>query len=264
MPTRTMRNRRTERAVPVIHADWKTPLSRSWLIHDRETVDELLGLTGSPPSLHLNDFPTAHQIFAEGKPANRVYVIISGIVKLTAKLPRGRSSVRSLLGPGDIIDAAAVFDGGPHGYTANCQSLVRTASLSSSALQRLLRQRPVLAQRWLQALAQEIRDREQDIALLASGDIAGRVARELIAFAEHLGKPIDGVMHVDHTLTRQEFAELIGAPKEPVGKALANFVAHGWIVTGPGRFEITDIDQLHRRAAAAFTTSPLDARALAK
>lgn len=262
--TSTLRNRRAERAVTVSHVDWKDALSKSWLIHDRKTMDELLGVTGSAPSLHLNDFPTGHQIFSEGKPANRVYVIISGIVKLTAPLSRGRFAVRSLLGPGDIIDAPAAFDGSPHGCTATCQTLVRTASLSSSALQRLLRHRPALVQRWLQALAQEIREREQDIMLLAAGDIAGRVARELISLAAHLGNPVNGVLHVDHTLTRQEFAELVGAPKEPVGKALANFVAHGWIVTGPCRFEITDVDQLRRRAAAAFSTSPRRAVALSE
>ncbi|BBX82991.1 Crp/Fnr family transcriptional regulator [Mycolicibacterium aubagnense] len=262
--TNMMRNRWAECAVPASHVDWKDALSKSWLIQDRTTMDELLGVTGSAPSLHLNDFPTGHQIFADGKPANRVYVIISGIVKLTAPLPRGRCAVRSLLGPGDIIDAPTAFDGSPHGCTATCQTLVRTASLSSSTVQRLLRHRPALAQRWLQALAQEIRAREQDIALLASGDIAARVARELIRLAEHLGNPVEGVLHIDHTLTRQEFAELVGAPKEPVGKALANFVAHGWIVTGPGRFEITDIDQLRRRAAAAFTTSALDSHAFSE
>ncbi|MDR3661005.1 MAG: Crp/Fnr family transcriptional regulator [Mycobacterium sp.] len=265
MSNSTMRNRRTDSELPANpRVDWKDALSNSWLIHDQATMDALLGLTGLTPSLHLNDFPTGHQIFVEGKPANRVYVIISGIVKITAALPRGRSTVRSLLGPGDIIDAPAVFDGSPHCCTATCQTLVRTASLSTVALQRLLTHRPQLAQHWLQALAQEVRHCEQDIALLASGDIAGRVARELIMLAEHLGSPIDGVLHVEHGLTRQEFAELTGAPKEPVGKALANFVAHGWIVTGPGRFEVTDIDQLRRRAAPAVAQyTPINnARAL--
>jgi CRP/FNR family transcriptional regulator, cyclic AMP receptor protein len=256
-----MRSSRSECTVPANHVDWKDALSKSWLIQDRKTMDELLGVTGSAPSLHLNDFPSGHQIFTEGKPANRVYVIISGIVKLTAPLPRGRHTVRSLLGPGDIIDAPAAFDGGAHSCTATCQTLVRTASLSTGAVQRLLMRRPALANRWLQALAREIRTREQDLVLLASGDIAGRVARELITLAEHLGNPVDGVLHVAHTLTRQEFAELVGGAKEPVGKALANFVAHGWIVTGPGRFEITDIDQLRRRAAAAVNNSPLAAQA---
>ncbi len=237
-------------AKPPIH--WKDSLSKSWLIGDNATMDALLGLTGLAPSLQFNDYPTGHQIFGEGKPANRVYIIISGTVKMTAGLPRGRSTVRSLLGPGDIIDAAAAFDGMPHCCTATCQSLVRTASLSADALQRLLRHRPQLAQQWLQALAQEVRHREQDIALLASGDTPGRVARELITLATHLGYPIDGVLHIDHGLTRQEFAELTGAPKESVGKALATFVAHGWIVTGPGRFEITDIEQLRRRATSTL------------
>ncbi|WP_280829125.1 Crp/Fnr family transcriptional regulator [Mycobacterium sp. OTB74] len=220
------------------------------------TVDVLLGLSGLAPSLHLNDFPSGHQIFVEGQSANRVYVIISGTVKMSAALPHGRRTVRMLLGPGDILDTAAVFDGGPHCYTATCQSLVRTAWLNTAALHRLLKQRPQLARRWLQALAHEVRNREVDIALLASDDITGRVARQLVTLAEHLGNTADGALLVPHGLTRQEFAELTGMPKEAVSKALANFVARGWIVTAPGRFEIADIDSLRRRSVAMAAQPP--------
>lgn len=232
--------------------DWQDALRKSWLVNDRATMDALLGLSGLTPSLHLNDFPSGQEIFVEGLPANRVYVIISGIVKMTAALPHGRRTVRMLLGPGDVLDAAAVFDAGPHGYTATCQSLVRTAWLSTAALHRLIKQRPQLARRWLQALAHEVRGREVDIALLASDDFTGRIARQLVTLADHLGSTTDGAVHVTHGLTRQEFAELTGIPKEPVSKALANFVARGWIVTAPGRFEIIDIDQLRRRSVPTF------------
>ena len=51
-----------------------------------------------------------------------------------------------------------------------------------------------------------------------------------------------------HTLTRQEFAQLVGAARESVSKALANFVERGWIVTTPGGYEIVDLDQLRMRA----------------
>jgi CRP-like cAMP-binding protein len=237
--------------------DWKDTVRKSWLVHDRATMDALLGLSGLTPSLHLNDFPSGHQIFIEGKPANRVYVIISGIVKMTAALPHGRRTVRTLLGPGDVLDTAAVFDAGPHGYTATCQGLVRTAWLNTAALHRLIKQRPQLARRWLQALAHEVRSRDIDIALLESDDVTGRVARQLVTLADHLGTTTDGAVHVTHGLTRQEFSELTGIPKESVSKALANFVARGWIVTAPGKFEITDIEQLRRRSVPTVAPLPV-------
>lgn len=236
---------------PSPHRDWHDALANCWLVNDRDTLDALLGYSGLTPAIHLSDFPSGHRIFVEGQPAEHIYVVISGTVKLTATLPHGRKTVRSLLGPGDVIDTAAAFDGLPHGYTAMCQTLVRAAWLNTGSLRRLISRRPQLAPRWLRAMAGEIRKREQHVALASSDDVPGRVARELITLADRFGTPAGGTIQVEHTLSRQEFAELVGAAKAPVSKALANFVARGWIVTGPGRFEIIDIEQLRHRALPA-------------
>jgi CRP-like cAMP-binding protein len=208
----------------------------------------LLDADGPATALHFADFPSGHQIYLEGEPGERIYVIISGIVKITCTVAHGRQVVRALLGPGDVLDELTIFDAGPHSGTATCQSLVRTAWLNTSSLHRLVKLRPQLAQQWLQALARELRSRDEDLVSLTSTDVPGRVARQLILLAQRFGERADGRLYVSHSLTRREFAQLVGAARESVSKALANFVERGWIVTAPGGYEIVDLEQLRLRA----------------
>ena len=213
---------------------WQSVLRRSWLVDEETARDALFDADG--PALHLADFPSGHQIFTEDEPADRIYVIISGIVKITSTVARGRQVVRALLGPGDVLDEPTLFDAGPHAGTATCQSLVRTGWLNRSSLHRLIKLRPQLAQKWLQGLARELRSRDEDLIHLTSTDVPGRVARQLILLAERFGEQIDGSLHVTHALSRQEFAQLVGAARESVSKALAGFIERGWVVTTPGGY----------------------------
>ena len=155
-----------------------------------------------------------------------------------------------------MLDEPTLFDAGPHTGTATCQSLVRTGWLNTSSLHRLIKLRPQLAQKWLQALARELRSRDEDLVHLTSADVPGRVARQLILLAERFGEQADGSLHVTHGMSRQEFAQLVGAARESVSKALASFVERGWVVTSPGGYEIVDLEQLRMRAQMSARICP--------
>ena len=194
--------REAQTATPVQrHSGWRDVLRRSWLVDDQTARDVLLGADGPATALHFADFPSGHQIYLEGEPGERIYVILSGIVKITCTVAHGRQVMRALLGPGDVLDELTIFDSGPHSGTATCQSLVRTAWLNTSSLHRLIKQRPALAQKWLQALAREVRNRDDDLVSLTSTDVPGRVARQLILLGQRFGEQADGGLHVTHSLT---------------------------------------------------------------
>jgi CRP/FNR family cyclic AMP-dependent transcriptional regulator len=238
------------------HNGWKDALLRSWLVDDRIARGALLDGNGPTSVLHFADFPSGHHIYADGQPTERIYVIISGIVKITCTAAHGRQVVRALLGPGDVLDELTIFNAGPHSGTATCQTLVRTAWLNTSSLHRMIKQRPQLAQVWLGALARELRRRDEELVSLRSADIPERVARQLILLAQRFGERTDGTVHVTHSLTRREFAQLAGATTESVSKALANFVERGWIITAPGSYEIMDAEPLRLRARMTTRVAP--------
>ena len=67
--------------------------------------------------------------------------------------------------------------------------------------------------------------------------------------AGHLSvlKP-DGSTLVAHDLTQEELAQLVGASRETVNKALADFAARGWIRLEPRSVTILDVQRVERRA----------------
>jgi CRP-like cAMP-binding protein len=79
-------------------------------------------------------------------------------------------------------------------------------------------------------------------------DVPGRVAKQLLDLSERFGVASDEGVRVVHDLTQEELAQLVGASRETVNKALADFVSRGWIRLGQRSVVVLDIERLRRRA----------------
>ena len=79
-------------------------------------------------------------------------------------------------------------------------------------------------------------------------DVPGRVAKQLLELAKRFGDERDDGVHVHHDLTQEELAQLVGASRETVNKALADFAARGWIRLEPRSVTILDTERVERRA----------------
>jgi len=53
---------------------------------------------------------------------------------------------------------------------------------------------------------------------------------------------------VAHELTQEELAQLVGASRETVNKALADFVSRGWLRLEARAVVLRDVERLRRRA----------------
>jgi CRP/FNR family transcriptional regulator len=74
------------------------------------------------------------------------------------------------------------------------------------------------------------------------------VAKALLDLSERFGSPGTLGVQVNHDLTQEELAQLVGASRETVNKALADFAARGWIQLAAKSVLITDMDRLRKRA----------------
>ena len=59
--------------------------------------------------------------FSEGEPAEAMYGVRSGQVKIFKLSPDGREQVLRIVGPGECVNEVPIFDGGPN--PANAQAL---------------------------------------------------------------------------------------------------------------------------------------------
>ena len=88
--------------------------------------------------------------------------------------------------------------------------------------------RPEIAEQLLRVLARRLRRTNDNLANLIFTDV-GRVAKQLLALAQRFGTQEDGAVRVTHDLTQEEIAQLVGASREAVNKALPDFAHRGWI-----------------------------------
>jgi CRP/FNR family transcriptional regulator, cyclic AMP receptor protein len=79
-------------------------------------------------------------------------------------------------------------------------------------------------------------------------DVPGRVAKQLLHLAQKFGAQEDGAMRVTHDMTQEEIAQLVGASRETVNKAMADFAHRGWIRLEGKSVVISDSERLARRA----------------
>jgi CRP/FNR family cyclic AMP-dependent transcriptional regulator len=71
------------------------------------------------------DFAPRWTVFAEGEPADRLYIINSGKVKISHRSPEGREHLLAIMGPPDMFGELSMFDDGPRTASATTLTEVR-------------------------------------------------------------------------------------------------------------------------------------------
>jgi CRP-like cAMP-binding protein len=187
-------------------------------------------------------------LFAEGDQGDRLYVISEGKIKLGRTSSDGRENLLAILGPGEMFGELSLFDPGPRTATATSVGDSALIGLSNDALPGWLLQHPEVAAQLLRALARRLRRTNDSLADLVFSDVPGRVAKALLDLANRFGRRTSEGILVAHELTQEELAQLVGASRETVNKALADFAARGWLRLEPRSVLLIEPDRLRHRS----------------
>ena len=212
-----------------------------------EALDEE-GTKALRAGIHGVTLTRGDRLFDEGDAGDRLYVILDGKIKLTRTAPDGRENLLSVLGPGEMFGELSLFDPRPRTASASAITDAHLAALAHDKLLVWLTGRPEVALHLLRALAQRLRRANDVMADLVFTDVPGRVAKQLLDLADRFGEQQPDGLHVNHDLTQEELAQLVGASRETVNKALADFVTRGWIHLSARSVVLVATDRLRRRA----------------
>ncbi len=187
-------------------------------------------------------------LFNEGDSGDRLYVVLDGKIKLGRTSGDGRENLLAVLGPGQMFGELSLFDPGPRSATATAVTDSRLASLGHAELQPWLVNRPDVARGLLFQLAHRLRRTNEVVADLVFSDVPGRVAKALLDLSTRFGRQAEDGIHVHHDLTQEELAQLVGASRETVNKALADFANRGWLRLEPRSVVLVEPDRLRHRS----------------
>jgi CRP-like cAMP-binding protein len=175
-------------------------------------------------------------------------VITTGKIKLGRSSVDGRENLLAVLGPGEMFGELSLFDPGNRTATATAVSDAALVGLGNEDLRALLSDRPDVAQHLLRALARRLRRTNEALGDLVFSDVPGRVAKALLDLSERFGRQTDNGVLVAHELTQEELAQLVGASRETVNKALADFASRSWLRLEARAVVLLDVERLRRRA----------------
>ena len=174
---------------------------------------------------------------------------IEDLLKGSPPLPKKQlSGLTSPKWPSDIFGELSIFDPGRHAPPARPRSLGPRGIDGPRQVACMDRRSPRNRRSAVRVLARRLRRTDNNLADMIFTDVPGRVAKQLLLLAQRFGTREGEAMRVTHDLTQEEIAQLVGAPRETVNKALADFAHRGWIRLEGKSVLISDPERMARRA----------------
>ena len=198
-------------------------------------------------SMNLIKLRKGQSLFKEGDDGDHLFVVSSGKVKLGTKSVDGRENLLMILGPGDMFGELSLFDSGPRTATATAVTDSKLLALGQDKVIPWVKEHPEVSLQLLARLASRLRRTNEVVGDLVFSDVPGRVAKALIDLGVKFGDKRTEGLFVNHDLTQEELAQLVGASRETGNKALADFAQRGWLRLEARSVMILDYERLLKR-----------------
>ena len=173
--------------------------------------------------LQCKDFSSETAIITSNQPGEVVYIILEGSVRVVTE-GRDRDVILAVLGPGEVIGEMSVLDGSGRSATVITQEKSTLLWLGRSVFWEKLWKIDPVPLNMARILSQRLRLCAAQIQALASFDVNGRIARQLLAFANEHGEPTkSGGIIIPMRITQAELADMVGASRVSVNQTLVSW-----------------------------------------
>jgi adenylate cyclase len=208
---------------------------------------------GLPPNVAVplrqrvqrRSFPAGTYLTREGEPADSMFVIERGLVRVSRTSRQGRELVLELLGAGDMLGELGVLEAsGTQNADAMAVEPTSCVALTGEDLRGLVRKTPELGLRLAATLVDYVRRKDEELAEVAFLDLPGRLAHKLLQLADRHGEAVAGGVRITVRVPQGELAAMVGSSRENVNRALGRFVTSGAVAVDRGTITILDKEAL--------------------
>jgi CRP/FNR family transcriptional regulator len=210
-------------------------------------LDEAVLETLADKAVHRK-YRKGNVIFVQGEQGERCFTIVAGAVKISAYHADGREAVMAVLGPGDVFGELSLFDDAPRSADATAIEDTELLSIDTKAVTEAIRTRPELGLALLRVLGRRLRHTNEALQDIAFFDVPGRVARRIADLAETYGEATDEGVLIELPISQESLAQMVGATRESVNKALSLLKRRGLVSRVGRRYLVSDVEKLRSRA----------------
>jgi CRP/FNR family transcriptional regulator, cyclic AMP receptor protein len=188
-------------------------------------------------------YPKGSVILFQGDPGDSLYVLRQGRAKVVLIGEDGREVILGVLEPGAHFGELALIDDQPRSAHVIAMEDSQLLILRREDFRRRVEANPSVAWALLTELSRRLRRADQKIGGLVLLDVPGRISRLLLDLSSESSNGT-----IDKPLTHQTIAQMIGASRETVSRAMKEFQQEGLIRVERRRIAVANRDALEKRA----------------
>ncbi|MEN9206516.1 MAG: global nitrogen regulator NtcA [Thermostichales cyanobacterium BF4_bins_65] len=217
---------------------------------EKSLVSVFKQLGGTHPPV-VETYERGKTIFFPGDPAERVYFLVKGAVKLSRVYEMGEEITVALLRENSIFGVLSFITGqkSDRFYHAVAFTPVELLSLPIEQVEKTLKENAELSSILLKSLSSRILQTEMMIETLAHRDMGSRLESFLLILCRDFGVPTPQGVMIDLRLSHQAIAEAIGSTRVTITRLLVELRKAKKISIHKKKITVHDPMQLGHRFA---------------
>jgi CRP/FNR family transcriptional regulator len=196
----------------------------------------------------MRNYGKGEVLYLPGEPGNQLYMVKSGVVKISRLLGDGRELTLALLKMGDVFGELEVIGDQRRETQAVAYGDVLLCVIQKRDLLVWMQRKPDLALRITKIIGFRRQVIENKIERLLFRSAPVKLAGLLLDLAEQFGKTGDHDVQLEIPLTHQELANLTGCVRETISELITDFRQRGWIAIDRRRIRLLDLPALQQAA----------------
>ncbi|MEO6630305.1 MAG: Crp/Fnr family transcriptional regulator, partial [Mucilaginibacter sp.] len=180
-------------------------------------------------------------IYYDGDKGSGLYLVISGKIKTIKLAEDGRELMTGIFSDDDYIGVNALLSNEAYSDTATALEDSTLCLIPKDQLEQLLNLYPEVAREFIKILANDIREKEDQLMQLAYHSVRKRMAEAMVRMHKQHAASAEGFK-----VTREDLAAMAGMATETVSRTLSDFKDEGLIDKKGSLITILNPDKLAR------------------
>ncbi|MBD1362406.1 response regulator [Mucilaginibacter sp. ZT4R22] len=196
-------------------SQYNNPLDRiNGLLSKNNGLAELKRIIAERKS---RQFKKNQVIYYDGDKGNGLYIILSGKIKTLKLAEDGRELMTGIYTTDDYLGVNAMLSNEPYADTATALEDSQLCLIPREQLDELINHYPDVARQFINILANDVRNKEEQLLHLAYNSVRKRMAESLLRLYKQSNSP-EGFK-----ISREDLAAMAGMATETVSRTLTDF-----------------------------------------
>ena len=189
----------------------------------------------------VRQFKKNQVIYYDGDKGTGLYLVISGKVKTIRLAEDGRELMTGIYANDDYLGINALLANEPYSDTATALEDSTLCLIPKDQLEELLHHYPEVAREFIKLLANDIREKEEQLMQLAYHSVRKRMAEAMVRLSRQQSNE-----NGSFKIAREDLAAMAGMATETVSRTLSDFKDEGLIDKKGSTVTVLDLARLSK------------------